>query len=260
MFTVLAYFENLGAAAADSDVNAVSDQEWTQRNNHFIFTDEVRLLGTFVHAASVTRARLNVPSLNAYARHQLWPIHRSATIPSDPRLGDYRNFPLRLPQNEELAVEGSNDAGAGEDFWSYFWLGTSNWNMQLPSALQRFTARATYAITSVDSAWSPLGNLTFAENLRGGMYAVLGMNVFDANAMLARLVFPRGNTYGGRRMRPGCLVQNAVGDTPNPMFMGGLGLWGTFHSFEPPQVEILANNAAAHTGEVRLDLAYLGER
>lgn len=259
MFHLLAYFEQLAAAATDADINAVVDGEFTIRNNHPIFTEPYDLVGAFYNAADAVRARFNAPTLNTYGRHQLFPVLRSATIPDLPFVIDYRDYPIRLPIDEEIAIEGTNNAGAGDDTFVALLLAPPTWNRNLARGLWRFTCRATYNITSVDSAWSPLGAMTFAENLRGGWYAVLGMEVVDANVLYARLVFPRGNVVNGRRLRPGCLVDNAAGNRPWEGFRGGMGTWGRFHSFEPPQVEILANNAAAHSGEVRLDLVYLGD-
>lgn len=259
MFHLLAYQSQLAAAAADADLAAVVDSEFTIRNNHPIFTEAIDKIAEFYNAANATRARFNVPSWNTYGRNQIYPVLRSATIPDLPFVADYRDMPQRFPMNEEIAVEGSNDAGAGDETYFAMFIAAPGWNRNLVRGAWRFNCRATYTITSTANQWSAAGNLTFAENLKGGWYAVNGMVTEEPNVLYTRLIFPRGNVISGRRFRPGCLNINAPGSRPWEGFSGGMGVWGRFHSFEPPQVEILANNAAAHTGEVRLDLTYLGD-
>ena len=259
MFHTLAYSSSLAAAADFAAVTAIADPAFTSRNSRFIATDDIKLLAAYYLAASATRARFNAPTWNAYGRHQIFPIFRSATVPDDPRLADYRGWDLRVPQNEEIGVEGSNDAGAGDQATCLLWVAPAGANVNLPRGTHRLTARATYAITSVANTWAGPGALTFAENLRGGRYAVVGMAGIDANTLCARLIFPNGNTFSGRQLRPGFLLNNADGRIPAEPFRGGFGQYGVFNTFEPPQIEIFSVNAAAHTGELRMDLVYLGE-
>ena len=260
MFHTLAYSSSLAAAADFAAVSAIADPAFTARNNRFIMTDDVKLLMAFYLAAAARRARFNSPTWNAYGRHQIFPYYRSATIPDDPRVADYRDWDLRVPQNEEFGLEGSNDAGAGDQATGFLWVAPVGQNLNIPRGVHRFTARATYTITSVANTWTGPGALTFAENLRGGQYAIVGAAGEDANTLCARLIFPNGNNFAGRSMRPGFLLNNAAGRVPFDGFRGGLGQYGSFHSFETPQIEIFSVNAAAHTGELRLDLVYLGER
>ena len=95
--------------------------------------------------------------------------------------------------------------------------------------------------------------------MRGGWYSIVGFNSVDPLGLVTRLIFPRARQYDGRVLRPGTLCQNAVGLRPNPRFDGRIGVYGKFHSFEPPQIEILANNAGAHTPDMKVDLIYHGE-
>lgn len=262
MFHLLAYNAALGVAAADTNLNGVADPEFTRRgtNNNFIFTEDYQLLAAFYHAASATRARFDIPTLNAIARPQLWPVERSATIPDDPGFLDLRNYPMKLPRNEEIAVQGSNDLGAATEQSQLFaWVAAPTWSMNLPRGQQRLIVRATGAVAGVAQAWSSLGALTFAENLRNGYYTIVGAQLFDAGTLAMRFIFARPPIINGRRMRPGVLSTEAIGNKPLEMQMGGLGIFGTFHSFEPPQIEIFANAAGASVQEVRLDLVYQGE-
>lgn len=259
MFHLMAFEAALGVNAANTDVPQLSDQEFSARNSHTFLQDPLRLLLAEYNAASATDARLDAPSINQVARHHIFPVFRSATIPDDPRLQDFRSQQVILPAGEEIALQGSNNLGAAtEASYGFMWLTQPAWRPSIPSGQQRLTARASYAITSVANAWTGLGALTFAENLRGGTYAVVGFQVFDANVLAARLVFGRRPSYNGKSFRPGCLGLQALGNRPWPDFMGGMGEWGRFLSYELPQVEILASDAAAHTGVAFFDLVYLG--
>ena len=93
---------------------------------------------------------------------------------------------------------------------------------------------------------------------RNGVYAVVGCWVVAANALAFRLRFPAQPGVGGKQFRPGGLVQDAANLQPHPMFNGGLGEWGRFHTFELPQIQVLAD-AAGGTYEIRMALLYLGK-
>jgi hypothetical protein len=263
MFHLLSYFAALGVNAADSDLAAVPDQEFTRRGgaggvDHYIFTEQYNLLGVSYNAASAIRARFNVPTWNGFGRHQIFPVSRALANADLGFFNDYRDYPMEIPMDEEVAMEGSNNLGAAtENSYGHLWIAGPQWSRNLPKGIHRFCERATYTITAVAQQWT-IGALTMAEQLKGGVYAVCGMEVQDAGVQAARLVFVRGNTVNGRRMRPGCIVDEALGNRPIKEMRGGMGVWGRFHSFELPQIEILANAAGASTGEVRLDLVYLG--
>lgn len=261
MFHLLAWSEaGIAAGATDADINAVVDDEITTRNNHFILTEPFNALCFTCIETSVTRARLNIPTINAIARHQIFPIHRSSTVPSDFRWQDFRDWPFKLPVNEELAVEATNDLGAATEVSNAFSIiAPPSWNRNLPRGGQRINVRATGALAGVAQSWSGNGALTFAENLRGGWYTVVGAQCFDAGSLAFRLNFARPYMYGGRKLRPGNLCMEAIGNTPPFDYGNGFGVWGSFHSFEPPQFQILANASGASTQEIRLDLIYTGE-
>ncbi len=262
MFHLLAYNAALGVNAADTALAGVADPIFSRRgtNNNFIFTQRYRILGAFYHAASATRARLNSPTLNAIGRMQVWPVERSATIPDDPGWLDVRPYPVDIPQNEEVGVEGSNDLGAAtEQSQMFLWVAPPSHDLNLPRGQQRLIVRATGAVAGVAQSWSGLGNIVFAENLRGGWYTLLGAQCFDAGTLALRFIFPAAQFGAGSNLRPGILCQEAIGNKPLPANMGGFGAMGRFHSFEPPQIEIFANATAASAQEIRLDLVYHGD-
>lgn len=272
MFHTLAYHFTSGAAAqTNADVASVADPVITQQQNHFIFTDDFRLGMAFALSATLVAARMNAPSMNAYGRHQIWPIESTgvqpAVIPDLVQLADYLDSPVALPQDEQIAWEVTNTAVVAEDFLILLWIFTPDHQKVVPSGIQRLTVRAKpgasfSAPTAINTAaytWSGPSQISFEQNLRGGWYSVVGLDAVDGNGLVVRLIFPRARQYDGRVLRPGALSQNVVGRRPNRLFMGRLGPYGKFHSFEPPQIEVLAVDAAAHTPDLKLDLVYHGE-
>lgn len=260
-FHLLNYFVAAGVNAADTDAVASAEPTVGQRNNHFIFTDPFKILGAAHMAPSATRSRFNSPTLNAWGRQQIWPINRAAVPPSLPRIMDLRMDPIDIPTNEEIAVEVSNNLGAATEATTVsLWVAPPSWNRNRTRGNPDMLLRATAAVARVANAWSGGGNLVFTENLRAGVWAVNGAWCVDANCRMFRLLFPRGNIYNGRLLRPGSLCTNAIGNLESAGFNDDLGEWGRFHTFEPPTVEVYGDAAGASTQDIRLWVSYLGDR
>lgn len=268
MFHLLSYYVSAGVNDSNVDMTASVDGQFSQRNNHYVLSEPYNLLGAYHQATSALRARLNVPSINGIARHQIYPPNRNATVPNLPRIADYREYPIMLPQNEEIGVEESGNLGAGnEDTWVTLWIAPPSWNRNIPRGIARLTIRATATITGVAAAWSGFTNLTFAENLKGGVYAIVGAEVQGANTIAFRLNFPKMPLYQGRKFLPGSIAKEAIGNAGAQFNISGFGMgvtalgeWGRFHTFEPPTIQVLAIAAAAVAHEIRLDLVYLGDQ
>ena len=257
-FHLAAMAVNAGVNDANVDMPAVADTILGIRNNHFILTEQYNLLYAFVHGASLLRARFNIPTLNAIARPQIWPIERSATIPDDPKGLDLRDMPLAIPTNEEIAIEESGNLGAANEREAAFiWLGDGGWNRNQPRGQYQMIVRFTATIVVSANAWSADVAIVFSETLRGGFYDVLGAWVVGASDLAFRLIFPRVAFQGSRQLRPGGLCQESVGNTPH-VINDEMGLWGTFHSFEQPTLQVFALTAGATAIEGRMLLSYRG--
>lgn len=266
MFHLLKYKRAAAAAGgANLDMVAVPDSVFSARGgaggaDHFIFSERYNLLAQAAMGVSVTDARWNIPHINSVARGHVWPFNRAATPPAHPKWHDLRNQPIPLPINEELAYEISNNLACGtEDETVFAWIAPPGWDRRMPVGEQRLIVAATAAAARVADAWSGLNPITFAENLRGGWYAVVGAWCQSANLRAFRLFFPRSPLVNGRQLRPGWFSTTALGDITFPGADDWLGHWGTFHSFELPQVEVYGDAAGADTQVLRLDVIYLGE-
>lgn len=257
-FHCAAYKESIDNTA-NSDMNAVLDEVLTRRNSHLIFTEPYNLLGVHAFGGVLSRARFGNAALTQKGSNHIWPLSVSATIPTLPQLMDFRDSPMRLPQNEELTIEVTNTAAGPTETGAVLLLGTPDWNMNFPAHSDRLNARATCVIAAgTETTWTALSEIAFERDLLNGVYSVVGAHVVAANAIAFRFRFPDQPAIGNKQLRPGGLVQDTAQLQPNAMFSGGLGEWGRFHTFSPPELQVLAD-AAGGTYEVRLQLLYLGQ-
>lgn len=264
MFHLAAYKYAAAAAQVLVDVPAVTDTIISIRNNHLIVTDPFNLVMAYGLGSTLSELRANWPTLNSYGYHQFWPFDSQGTtasvVPDRPALIDYWSQPLTVPQDEELAIQASMSPGTTEADTLFLWLANPGHQLTLPSGVQRITLKATCAYTpGAAYTWTGAQPLTFETTFRGGWYVVVGLNFEDPNTLACRLIFPKGTPYAGRILRPGCLSQNSYANRPDPRFMGRVGPWGTFNSFELPYAEFLSVNTSAHTADMRFDVIYLGD-
>jgi hypothetical protein len=143
------------------------------------------------------------------------------------------------------------------------WIATPGHTRQIPSGFPIQVEATTAAFTPTAFAWSGPQPMILNQSLRGGVYAVIGASLqFAADTLYFRIIFPRSPMQFGRKLRPGRLAQNAIGDqepVTQQVNRFHLGVWGAFHTFEFPQVETFNVVAAATTPIIRLWLIYLGE-
>lgn len=257
-FHLAAYNEAVGAVT-NEDINAALDEVFTRRNSHLIFTDPVNLLAVFGIGSLLSRLRFGNQGLVQKGQNHIWPLNVSATIPTLPAAYDLRDNPLRLPTNEEITIEGTTTAVGPSDVNAVLLLAWPDWSMNFPPHRDRLMTRCTAVIAAgAESAWTALSELVFERDLLNGVYAVVGVSVVAAAAIAFRMRFPDQPARFGKQLRPGGLVQETAALNPHTMFQGGLGEWGRFHTFTPPEIQVF-DDTAGGTYEVRLNLLYLGE-
>lgn len=257
-FHFAAYSKSLGQVT-DSDVTCQGDDVFGVRNSHLIFTDPIRLLGAYGLGTLITRLRFGNIGLSQYAQHHIYPLSITANVPSAPPVYDLREYPIDLPQAEEITLLASTSAVGPANVIAGLWLGTPNWNRNLPAGVARIKVRATFTTGAAAALnWGSLSTLTFERDLRAGVYAVVGANCIAAAHDFFRIRFPDMPAYNGKSCRPGGLCDQQVGNTPNRDMSLGIGEWGRFHTFNPPTIQ-LYNDTGAVSGELRLDVIYLGD-
>src|SRR5262249_20819291 len=151
-------------------------------------------------------------------------------------------------------------AGAQQQF-GFLSLITDGWTANLPTGPMIMMEATTSAFTPTANVWSGPQALVMNANPRGGVYAVIGASVQQAADTLAfRIIFPRTSMYNNRKLRPGWIAQNAIGsfeDVLTQMNRYHLGVWGYFHTFELPTVEVFCPISAAITPILRMWTIYL---
>jgi hypothetical protein len=252
-----------GVNAVNTDAVAAVDPDFSQRNNHYIFTESYRLLAASLIGVSVTRGRFQVPHWNAIGEFVLFNANRSLQPPSNPQWDWYIARQPWIPTNEEFQVQFSNNLGAATEIENcVLQVVTEDWSQNIPQGDLLLPVRVSFTVTPTLNAWSGPQLLTFSAALRGGVYAVVGGVLQGTNAVAWRIIFPRYKLYHGRKLRPGGLIQNAIGDVIanqwDPWTMA-MGEWGRFHTFEPPTIEVFGTAAGSITYQGFLWLVYLGE-
>lgn len=246
MFSVAAYYQNGDFNGADTYLNAVTDQHLTVQGKDIRTIDGINnLIAEAMATAAATRsyARVETPSIRTLANQDIYNLNGAVSNVNDTLIQRHEDFPRKLDNDESINFLVNTDDAAVQDHYGLIWL--SDGPLQ-PVTGNMFTVRATAAITQTVSGWT-LGALTFSQKLPVDNYKVVGMHVFAASGLAARLVFPGG------KWRPGTFVGN---NTAAPGFAalryGLWGVWGVFNTNQPPQLEVLGGAATAQT--VYLDL------
>lgn len=264
MHTILAYIGNNAGPANNFDLTALTDPNFSIRNGHYIFTERYRMLYNSAFSATISDATIRSPLINALSTDglRLGSFNRQAGISGSPTLADrWTQLRIDIPQMEEIQFLAST--GVAEQQFGTMVIGTDGWNANLPSGIPIVLEATTASFTPTVRVWSADQALVFNSNPRGGVYAVVRAQCqFAADLLAFRLNFVRSKLYNGRKLLPGWFAQNAVASFEDVITQSNpfhLGVWGAFHTFEPPLVEVLPSTSAAMTPIVRLWCVYLGQ-
>lgn len=261
MFHLVAYGASL-AAGPNLDMAASNDGILGTRNSHLICTEPFDLIAAYGIGALITRVRFNNAQLTQKFIPHVWPLDVSATVPDIPAVMDLRTRPLRMPINEEIILEASNSGAGPTQTNTFLWMAPPGFSpSNIPSGELVGHIRGTVVIAAgAENAWGTPVNVSWERDPLNGVYAVLACEIVAADALAFRIVFPDMVTSRGKQYRPGGLIQQTASLDPwlpQRGANGGLGEWGRFHTFTPPQIQ-LYGDAAGGTYEVRMLLMYLG--
>lgn len=242
MWHLLAWAESQAIAATDDQLAAVADDVYSRSNNNFQIPVKSNLFWAYAGGTGLNRPRINTPTTRLRGFPFIIPFNTTLLPATDPNLADWRDMPLTLKEEEDLRIDTTNTDVAAQVHAACagIWEKVPNFNVNM--ATPRWV-RFTSSVTAVANAWSTLGSVTLADVLEGGTYGVYGMQIQGANIIAARLKFQ------GQDPRPGCLGQALVGSRTHKIFMGYLGLWGQFYTYQSPQIETLESAAGASTPE-----------
>lgn len=246
MYTLVAFSESQDTGGVLSYVAALADQHVRIEGDNVVVPAGMSyLLGAYAIGTSITRARVEAPSLRRTLLLDLPEVDRGVTTPSSPQtLFDAFYNPLPLDEFEPIRALVAEDATGAERETVLLWLGDG---AQSPVSGDIYTVQATSQTTLVPYAWTN-GALTLGQTLPSGRYQVVGFRAQSSGLIAARLVFV-GGTW-----RPGVLGTTAVNQKASPLFRrGACGVLGEFAHDQPPTVDFLSSSAdVAET--VHLDL------
>lgn len=270
MFHLLSYTNTPGAAVTLANMGMVADNSAiAQGNTGYRFFQNFRLLAAFAHAAAMTQAEIRSSTLDGLARWNLWPLNLSLNIPGNPQVDDYRAIAPMLPKFEDVNLAYSDTAVGGEQADVFAWIGTEGWTPDIsmlaqlftpgdPYVGRRLTVNSTTTLNKGAKAWGADVALTFEQLPRSGAYAILGGECVAAACGAWRINFPSMPLYHGKKLFPGDIVQQAVGDVPKKQGRNWLGVWGVFHTLELPFASLFGQAAGTVAVNLNLDLMYLG--
>ena len=99
----------------------------------------------------------------------------------------------------------------------------------------------TVTLTTILDTWV-YANIVLTDDLPIRTYDIVGLQVYGANIVAARISIP------GFAWKPGVLCQPANNTPSHPLFRnGGLGVWATFNPVSMPGLEFISSTAAGPT-------------
>jgi len=262
-FALLAY--NLAsdtASGTNTDFVAATDADFSQRNSHYIFSEQYKLLAAHAAGASLSRGRFQAPTWNAIGEFTIFNVGTALEPQSNFQFDQYLAYPPPIPLYEEFQFQMSNTGAGGAIENGHIVIGANDWSANLPQGRMPIQVRASFTVTHTLNGWSGPQTISLSQSLRGGVYAVVGAQLQADDCAWFRLIFPRYKLYHGRKLRPGWVAQNAIGQPVSnqmPNWPFSLGEWGRFHTFELPQCETFGTAADSTVCQLFLWLVYLGE-
>jgi hypothetical protein len=237
------------AANSENEIQAVVDNYFTIQNNHFLPQRDVNLLYACGMGATITKQRINTPSLGVITSPFIMPLSGVLGASSPQKIRWFDPTELKLSKLEELQVFTTHTAATAEQNVTVF--GFDMGQIAEPPG-NVYCIRGTGTATLVATTWTNINPIVWQNTLPNGLYAVVGAAFQSATCLAGRIIF-ENTPY-----RPGAVGQQAITDWTNDIFRnGGLGVWGQFHNYAMPQIEFLASGAdAAET--VFLDLVKIG--
>jgi hypothetical protein len=236
MFHLCAYFASALTAATDADVPALTDSVLVIQNTHFLPQTPMQVWAAYATSLTHLRSKISTPKLRVVSPSYIRPIQTGVLLPAANPNMDLRIYsPLQLQQLEEIQILASNTSVGGEHYYALIWLV----NAFQPAPLgDVFHLRWTGTTTAVASAWTNISPVTFENVLPWGTYTVIDSEAFSTSIIAHRLIF------NDQVQRPGSIGFASNGSRqPYAYAMGKMGAWGSFHTTNLPQFEVLCNAA-----------------
>jgi hypothetical protein len=239
---------------------AVQDQFFSSLGGSaFLLPAQFKLVSAFAIGPSLSRARVNSPSLLRVGYPYIRPIQQSLLSPNDPNIMVLHQNQLYLPPGEPVGVDAitaNGDFGITLLWFCHEDAPLPDAELAISSPQQesfwlRYTAPTINASGNsivLPLSWSLL-TPAFDQTVPSGTYEVIGFEHAGPTAVGARLNFP------GRVCRPGTVATPSVNfRTCEIFYNGSFGALGTFQTISPPAIEVLctAGDTGQHEGYLRV--------
>ena len=243
MHKLIAYRESVAASQNDNDDAAVLGQGDFVTNAHHVLPKDEHCVGAYSSGLGITQAQIDVPDLRDVSPIHVRPVNRTLLPAADYNFWDVRRKPIKIRTNQEIRMLTTTDGTAGPNN-QHHGLIIHDLNFNVGQG-DPYVIRATGVTTLVAGAWT-LVQLTYDDQIKPGVYEIVGVEVLSATGIFFRVVFV-GETY----WRPGGICLQNEGQKPITIFyppsqgMDGMGLgsWGRFQNIYLPNIEVLANAA-----------------
>ncbi len=238
MFTVVCFSESQNLAGVEGNIAAVPDQHVRTEGDQIFILDFDKLMGVYACAgATAELVRLVSPSLRRVNPHIVRPLELAITPAGVPVVALDPAIMLPLAVNESLECLLTSTPGGLEQASVAVWL-TDSGVQPVGGAIS--TIRFAVNLALVAGQWS-FAQIDLFDELPVGNYKVVGGEMQVAGGVVFRFVPP------GSYNRPGAPTVAGENFSPLRLFRNGrLGEWFSFHTTQPPGIEILSSaNAVA---------------
>ena len=238
-------YETSASEAALTAITPIPDGTVQIQTNDILVPDKINNIcwaAAMINSATATlRAQLTSPSLKAIFPVDISPIVNGLVFGSIPRGLRLGAGPLPLKPAEPLDVLIQNGAAVMNRAFLHFCDGPV-----APVKGLILPIRFTTSITLATASWVN-GAITFSTALPAGNYQVVGLRMWSANGVYARLFF-KGSTW-----RPGAPMLNTEDNNEWPDFrFGNYGVWDQFNNVTPPSVDLMGITDTAQVGYLDL--------
>jgi hypothetical protein len=208
-------------------------------------TDFNQIVAYHLVGSAITRGQITSPSIRAIAPIEVLPIDDAAEPTSNFPPQKQLDNPVQLESGEALNFNTTNSGAAATEQYGFVWLADSPVTPFTGGNIMHVLA--TGAITATVDTWTD-GQLTLADDLPNGRYAVVGFRAEGTSLVAARLIFT------GQAMRPMVIGYDDEADIEDEIFRDGkMGILGEFDHDSPPRLEVMCV-AADTTQQVILDI------
>lgn len=203
-------------------------------SNGFLVGSWNKIIAAAQVGTGATRFQIQSPSLRVNPFIDVSPANRGTVFESPVRYQDWRQRPLVVRTNESVQAFACQNSGGAAITRCGIWF--SDGVQPQPPMTPYLTVHATGSTTLSAEVWTAV-SWTLDASLDPGTYLIIGLRVFSATGIFARMV----PNSGGQVHRPGVTCVQAYDGMQLPydgrIYMGPLI---TFATTQFPQTEILA--------------------